>query len=162
MENKMTIKRSYVDPKDAPPGVPCRFCDMPAGVQGLGQVYLDGTAVDGKRPLYSHGYCLMNSGGFKQDDYDFSLQDLLPKDLISPYSNNLTVYKDQPMQISASLQSDEDNIWAFASKMRYIAHTDMNNVTETAKKPNVKEMTTVNSEEQYSDPNTGASQPPSN
>jgi hypothetical protein len=140
MENNMTIKRSYVDPKDAPPGVPCRFCDMPAGAQGLGRVLSDGVAVDGKRPLFSHAYCLMNSGGLKQDNHDFSLQDL--------NLNNRT-------------SSKKENIWEFASKMRYVAHTDMDNVTETAKKPKVKPMTNANAEEEYSDPNTGASQPPS-
>jgi len=139
-ENNMAIKRSYVEPKDAPEGVPCRFCDMPAGAQGLGRVLSDGVAVDGERPLFSHAYCLMNSGGVKQDNQDFSLQSLNP--------NNRQASK-------------EENVWEFASKMRYFAHTDMNNVTETSKKPVVKPMTNMNAKEEYSDEETGASQPPS-
>jgi hypothetical protein len=155
------IKRSYIEPKDAPMGVPCRFCDMPAYTDGLGKVVLDGVAVDGKRPLYSHGYCLMNSGGFKQDNYDFSLQDLLPKDLRSPHSNNLNVHEDQPMQMAASAASEEDSIWAFASKNRFIAHQDQNYLTHMKHPPAVQDATRVEKHEEYDTDNTAAPIPPS-
>ena len=154
-------KKSYIEPKDAPIGVPCRFCDMPAYTDGLGKVTLDGVAVDGKRPLYSHGYCLMNSGGFKQDNYDFSLQDLLPKGLRSTQPNNLTVHEDQPMQMAASVSEDEDDIWSFASKNRFIAHQDENFLTHMKQSPAVQDATRVDKREEYDSDNTAAPIPPS-
>ena len=102
----MNKKKAYVEPKDAPPGVPCRFCDLPSYIDGLGPVHQDGIAVDKKRPLFSHEYCLMNSGGKKQDNQDFSLQNLLPDYLLSPYHNDLE-------------GSAEENIWAFANKNKF-------------------------------------------
>ena len=155
----MNRKRSYVEPKDAPAGVPCRFCDMPSFTDGLGKVLVDGTAVDGKRPLYSHGYCLMNSGGAKQDNYDFSLQNLLTKDLRSPYSDNLSTHTEQPV-MTASVQEDDD-VWAFASKMRYFAHPEPNGLTKMKKSPAVEEASRVNKSEEYDADNTGAPNPPS-
>jgi len=128
----MNKKKAYVEPKDAPPGVPCRFCDLPSYVDGLGPVHQDGVAVDKKRPLFSHGYCLLNSGGFKQDSYEFSLQDLLPKTLLSPYSGDAN-------------GSAEDNIWAFANKM----------------KTDVEPITRIDKSEEYDSDDTGAPKPPS-
>jgi hypothetical protein len=131
----MNNKKAYVEPKDAPPGVPCRFCDLPSFTDGLGPVHQDGVAVDKKRPLFSHKYCLMNSGGKKQDNYDFSLQNLLPDGLKSPYANNLE-------------GSAEDNIWAFANKMKSEAT------------PAVQPMTRVNTTEEYDADDTAAPRPP--
>jgi len=141
-------KRAYIEPKDAPAGVPCRFCDMPSNVDGLGPVLQDGLAIDKKRPLFSHGYCLMNSGGKKQDDYDFSLQDLLPESLVSLYHNDVE-------------GSAENNTWAFASKMRFISHEEANGITETDATPKVKRMTRKDKPEEYDDDDTGAPTPPS-
>lgn len=131
-------KKAYVEPNEAPPGVPCRFCDLPSYVDGLGPVHQDGVAVDQRRPLFSHRYCLMNSGGKKQDNDDFSLQSLLPSYLLSSYSNDLE-------------GSAEDNIWAFANKNRYI----------TAEKlPAVQPMTRTDKTEEYDSDDTAAPHPP--
>ena len=154
------MKRSYVEPKDAPEGIPCRFCDLPSYADGLGPVHQDGVAVDKKRPLFSHEYCLMNSGGLKQDNQDFSLQSLLSKDLRSPFSSNLARNDEQPMQMVASVEKeDEDNIWAFTSKNRFSNKNDY--LTHISTIPAVQEATRVNKTEEYDPDNTGAPNPPS-
>ena len=153
-------KKSYIEPKDAPPGVPCRFCDMPSGVDGLGPVLQDGKAVDGHRPLFSHGYCLMNSGGKKQDNEDFSLQNLLPQGMRSRYDDELKD-NNQQFQMAASIKPEEESIWSFATKNRFIAHPEPNNLTKTKKPPKVEDATRENASEQYSDESTGSPQPPS-
>jgi len=138
----MTNKKSYVEPKDAPPGVPCRFCDMPAGTDGLGPVYQDGVAIDKKRPLFSHAYCLMNSGGVKQDDQDFSLQNLLPNTL-------------------KNASGPGSDIWDFSFKNRFIAHPEPNNLTKTKRPPEVEPIVRMNKSEEYEGDDTGAPNPPS-
>lgn len=107
----MTEKLSYVEPKDAPKGIPCRFCDLPSGTDGLGPVVQDGIAIDGERPLLSHRDCLMNAGGKKSDDQDFSLK-------------------------SASVE--EDNIWAFAGVNKFITPTPEDKVKSPKLAPDVR------------------------
>ena len=136
----MNKKKAYVEPKDAPPGVPCRFCDLPSYIDGLGPVYQDGIAVDKKRPLFSHALCLMNSGGKKQDNQDFSLQNLLPFNLLSPFIKG-----------SAIKGSADDNIWEFANKNRFAT-------TET---PAVQPMTRMDKSEEYDPDDSAAPNPPS-
>jgi hypothetical protein len=154
------MKKSYVEPEYAPAGVPCRFCDLPKNVDGFGEVYQDGIAVDGQRPLYSHKYCLMNSGGKRSDNYDFSLQGLLPENLRSHYENNLKNNNEQFL-MAASTQPEEDNIWAFSFKNRFVAHPEPDNLTKMKKTPPVKDLTREDKTEEYADDGTGAPIPPS-
>jgi len=147
----MNKKISYIEPKDAPAGVPCRFCDMPANTDGLGPVFIDGTAVDKKRPLFSHAYCLLNSGGLKQDNQDFSLQNLLPNNLKSDKTNNLDGIAPKPIMTASS----EEDIWAFANKNRFFtANGNKIDGVDPAVQPDAKE--------EYADDGTGAPIPPSN
>ena len=154
----MNNKRSYIEPKDAPAGVPCRFCDIPADMEGKNGVYQDGVAVDGKRPLYSHIDCLMESGGLKQDNQDFSLQSLLPKRLLSPH-------QDTNPNLVHSAFVEEENIWAFASKIRYAHEGDEPNglteVPDIENQPKVDPMSETQTKGKYEKDDPAAPIPPS-
>jgi hypothetical protein len=141
----MNNKFSYVEPKNAPDGVPCRFCDLPAGADGLGPIYQDGVAVDKKKPLFSHEYCLLNSGGLKQDGHDFSLQSLLPPG----FKNH-----------ASAPVNNEENIWEFTSKNRFIAAEVVHKPKATTKTPAVQPMMRTDKSEEYQQDGTGASIPP--
>jgi len=136
-KKKMSNKTSYVEPKDAPPGVPCRFCDEPSNVKGLGPVYQTSLSVDNKRPLFAHRECLLNFGGAKADGYDFSLQSMHRQSSFIP-------------QVE---KEEEKGIWSFASKFRYFG---------TKKAPVLQPMTRTDKDEEYQEDGTGAPVPPSN
>jgi hypothetical protein len=135
----MPDTQGYIEPKDAPFGVPCRFCDFPADTAGRGKVVADGVAVDKTTPLFSHPKCFLEKGGFQADNYDFSLQSLQPNNKAS-------------LGFTSSV---EDDIWNFSLKNRFIA-------TSGRPTEEVKDLTRTDAEEEYKGDGTGASIPPSN
>lgn len=98
MISKDNMKKSYVEPEDAPPGKPCRICDEPGYPDH--PVIQDGTAPDG-RPLYAHESCqTMVNSDKKTDALPPALGALLH---LGPH------------------WEEEEDIWAFASVNKYAA-----------------------------------------
>jgi hypothetical protein len=134
MEKNMTSNKkiSYIEPMDAPEGLPCRFCDMPSNTGNLGPVVQDGTAVDGETRLFSHKRCLMTSGG-------------LNPSLGSVMSNKM---------------EEPENIWAFTAKnvlnVNKIDASDEETQDTLAKTLDVAPATTTNATQPYQGNGTGA------
>ena len=71
---------------------------------------------------------------------------LLPVNLVSPHRNDLENYVPKLVRSSSI---NEDNIWSFASKMRY------------ATEEKVEPITRITADEEYDNDGSGASKPPS-
>jgi len=131
----MNNKLSFTDPADAPPGKPCRGCDIPGTPER--PVVFQGYAPDG-RPLFGHEGCQSLMGS---DDKTSGL----------------------PLAVAGNLglipgyEEEKEDIWAFAS----VNKTDAQPGEVKGSTPEVDEAVTTDAASQYAGNGTGATIPPS-
>ena len=137
----MTFKKiGYIEPMDAPQGMPCRGCDMPSTPDN--PVIQTGVAVDG-RPLFGHKNC----------------ESLKGSEMPVAVAANLGLI-DWP--------GEELDVWAWTASFKYADpnSTEESTVQQTFPVPDTKPtpvdpMTSTQAESDYAKGDTGASVPPS-